>query len=135
MIQKDGEFERAIEFSPAWDKRHNNPKKDYGIHCMDMRFILKGPLGITQFCIYTGWFLKKNRDTTTLPMYMAADLGYHSPKPTYENQSEMECCYLGKCYYDGSTLLAQQLFDNFIEVGNEEVIWNKLKEVYYSRLG
>lgn len=34
--------ERIVEFTPAFDKRSSDPSKDYGIHGVDMRMVLKG---------------------------------------------------------------------------------------------
>lgn len=41
--------ERIVEFTPAFDKRSSDPSKDYGIHGVDMRMVLKGENAATQF--------------------------------------------------------------------------------------
>ena len=38
-------MERIIKFHQAYDKRHPNPSKNYGIHGVDLVFVLKGELG------------------------------------------------------------------------------------------
>lgn len=49
-----GDRTRLVEWTPAYDKQ---PK--YGIHGMELRFVLKGPEGATQFLLYTNWLLKR----------------------------------------------------------------------------
>jgi hypothetical protein len=97
-------FERIVEFNPAFDKRDSDPKKDHGIHGVEMRWILKGAKGAVQFLVFTNWQLphitqegvermKHARDVAMelrcFWMPMAADLGYHSKFPMYEGQEPM----------------------------------------------
>ena len=42
-------LEKKINFTPAFDRRDPDPKKDYGIHGVDMRCYLTGPEGVVQF--------------------------------------------------------------------------------------
>lgn len=91
------EFKRIIEWTKAFDKRDKDPKKNYGIHGMEIRFVLRGPLGAVQFLLFTNWMMphiaKKYEHSKECTKYdfctnrpMPADLGYHSLKPTYEGQ-------------------------------------------------
>jgi hypothetical protein len=50
-------LERITEFAPAFDKRDPDPKKNYGIHGVDLRMVLKGEEGAVQFVLFTGWML------------------------------------------------------------------------------
>ena len=136
------EAERITEWSPAWDKRDDDPKKDCGIHGMNLKFLLKGEKGAIQFVIYTNWMLPKNRRRwdeevkAHLLQPMAADVGYHSPIALYEGQEQItdECPYLdGKpCYYDGSSTYAETVFDRFVTEG-ENAVWEVLEEEYRQR--
>ena len=132
--------ERIITFSPALDKRNTDPKKNYGIHGVDLRFVLKGDEGAIQFVLYTGWHLPhvahelKQRGSEMLAP-MPADLGYHSPHPMYEGQTSMGPCeYLNghDCYYDGSSLNAEGVFELLLEEGSDRV-WKELEEEYERR--
>jgi hypothetical protein len=133
----DGAFEKSVTWTPSYDKTNPDPLKSYGIGSVTMRFLLKGPLGATQFTLLTGWYLKHIRGRHRCDDHhcgnsaMASDLGYHSPKPTYEGQRSMECDVIpgGSCYYDGSTLSASELFDEFCERG-EDAIWERLMDNY-----
>jgi len=143
---KMSKMTREITIEPAFDKRNADPNKNYGIHGCNLRFVLKGPLGAVQFLLMTNWqlphvteeFLKRPRpDETSLRCFylpMPADLGYHSPKSTYKGQKSMGPCeYLdGKpCYYDGSGLNAEPVYERMLKEGSEGV-WKELEEYYKS---
>ena len=133
---------RKLEISPAYDKR---PK--YGQHCVDMRWLVQGRHGSVQFLLFTGWYPaiiptpdKRWQELTGVIRLgphdapMAADLGYHSRVPRYEDQMLMdkECPYLeppGPCYYDGSGLNARRIFSILVHKGGEAV-WEALEEYY-----
>jgi hypothetical protein len=102
-------FERITEWEPAFDRRSSNPKKNYGIHGVSMRWVLKGSKGAIQFVVYTQWMLphvyqeqiekfklvcatepdKIEMDLKIFWQPMAADLGYHSKVPMYDGQEVM----------------------------------------------
>lgn len=174
-------LERIIEVRPAFDKRSNNPKKDYGIHGCEIIFVLKGEEGAVQFLLYTNWYLphvqkafeqKMSPENAVLFRPIPADLGYHSPKPMYKGQKPMgstwvdmeaisrnldtlktastlgiepeeteeityptgvfdPCPYLdGKpCYYDGSGLAAERIYEIMLKEGSDGV-WKALEKYY-----
>lgn len=127
-------LEHEIQFSPAFDKRNPDPKIDFGIYCVEMRWLVKGPGGTVQFAVLTGWNLPSVEFNPTVEkLYpMASDLGYHSLVPHYEGQSRIkECPFVdGKtCYYDGSTLNAKPVLALLIENGHQAV-WDYLDEYY-----
>lgn len=140
------EFSRVVTVKGAFDKRHKDPEKNYGVHGMEMRFVLQGPLGAVQFVCYTNIHLEhvareqwnrrsRFKDDTDFQLSrpMGADIGYHSPSPQYDGQPEMECNLLpgGKCYYDGSTLAAEEFMPEFIE-GGSDAVWPMLEDKYRS---
>ena len=131
---------RETVITAAYDKR---PK--YGQHCVTMTFYIKGDKGVVQFVLYTGWYprLIPTPDkpwqelTRTLKLEehdhpLPADLGYHSPVPRYEGQSQMDNCKLlpeGKCYYGGSSLNAYRIFSIMVHEGGDKM-WEALEEEY-----
>ena len=136
-------FVRLVEWSPAWDKRHEDPTKNYGIHGMELRFVLKGPETATQFVLYTNWLLKHNQEAQDRVLApsphllchpLPADLGYHSLRPVYsEHQLADETCpYLDgrPCYYDGSALRALDLYWRFVAEG-DVIVWRELESEYW----
>lgn len=143
-------LQRIVDLSPAWDRRHPDPNKNYGIHGVELRMVLTGPLGATQFVVYTNWHLPhvmaeqlarhsgSPRDVELFFSPMAADVGYHSPVPLYEGQQSMGSCpYLDgqECYYDGSGLRAKEWFrEIFLPLGSDG-IWEALEKEYRERFG
>jgi hypothetical protein len=150
-------MERIVIFSPAFDKRHPEPGKNYGIHGVELKMVLKGDKGATQFVLYTNWMLphvtkemdnRILRESTTGRLSdislrctyhpLPADLGYHSPVPQYEGQSicSQSCEYLdGKpCYYDGSGLNAERIYEVLLKEGSEGV-WKELENYYNDLFG
>lgn len=132
-------FERIVNVTPAFDKRHPDPSKNYGIGACRIWFILKGPKGAVQFQIGTDWYLPeqqkelKNRPSIYDIQPQGWDVGYHSYKPMYEGQDPMgECDVLGcTCYYDGSSLRADDWVPEFL-AGGTEWLWPKLEAEYNS---
>jgi len=131
-------FQRVVEFRPAFDKRNADPHKNYGIHGVDMRMVLVGDRGAAQFVLYTGWHLPHvvsefKASGRSLGDPLPADLGYHSREPRYEGQTAASesCEYLGgcPCYYDGSGLNAERVFDALRAEGGEAV-WRELEDFY-----
>jgi hypothetical protein len=149
-------FERQVTFRAAYDRRDPDPGKNYGVHGVEIRFVLIGPKGAAQFLLYTNWMLphvQKERDEYTLdkilagdrlyrddPFYshkpMAADLGYHAREPRYEGQKKYDVCDFieGGCYYDGSTSNAEPVFDRLLHEG-EDGVWAELEDYYRNRFG
>ena len=135
-------MKRLIEWTPAYDLRDADPTKNYGIGSMRARFVLMGEHGAVQFLLYTGWYLEHNREeyrhTPGVGGPMAADLGYHSYKPHYEEQEPIadSCPYLNgaPCYYDGSGLAADRVFEVFLTEG-EEALWEELEDYYRDTFG
>ena len=137
---------REIVFYPAWDKRSNDPKTNYGVHGVELAFFLKGKEGAVQFKVMTMWQLphvQKETDSREPDFRhpylfhspMPSDLGYHARVPQYDGQDIMknECPVIGgPCYYDGSGLQAEKVFDILTEKGSEGV-WKYLEEYYKER--
>jgi len=169
------ELERSIDWSPAWDRRSNDPSKDYGVHGVQMVWMVRGPMGAITFVVYTNWMLPhvyewqdtkrkidfmkgvsklklraelehgKLEGTPILEVFedtccsfldrpMAADIGYHSLRSQYCGQEpQEECRYVfGPCYYDGSALRSQDVFQVLVEHGGE-VLWRYLEWEYHER--
>lgn len=171
MKEKVGKFTRELVITPAFDRRNPNPKKDFGIHGVEMRWHLIGKKGVVQFVLYTNWHLDKNEKELFgdfgSPKYdhhyralckpIAADIGYHSPVPMFEGHEPIWptrmvkdpkkkppfnykfpkigkkpplCSFFGKpCYYDGSSLYAEIVFEVLKSQG-EEGLWKFMEEYY-----
>lgn len=147
-------LQRIVEFFPAWDKRHSQPSKNYGIHGAELLMLVLGDKGAIQFRVSTKWHLpavQKELDQRTLAKSMTAgldkfdisatyhpmatDLGYHSKLPMYEDQEvvDTDCKWTGgPCYYDGSGLNADPVLKLLIGQGSDAV-WKRLEEEYTYR--
>lgn len=148
----ENDLEKIIQFDPAWDRRDPRPSKNYGVHGVEINFILRGPHGATSFRLFTHWMLphvvreqvKKYTSRALdegqayyLLSPMPADLGFHSVEPV-EYATQMDYCTTiyddsqeakKGCWYDGSGLQAEQLFEEFVAKG-EDVIWERLGQNY-----
>jgi len=139
---------RRIEFTAAYDR----VDEGYGIHGVDMRWLLEGPKGVIQFVVFTNWYLPETQarldrkavggDLLSLQcLYhpQPADIGYHSPVPIREWQEKPSfeiCEYLGgkPCYYDGSSLGAESFFQLLVEKGHKAV-WEEMEKYYQETFG
>lgn len=140
-------FEKIVKFSPAFDKRSDEPKKNYGIGAMSIWFVLKGAKGAVQVMFGTDWYLPETikeyemfgNENKKPPIYLREDrkflrcwdVGYHSPKPMYNGQKKMDCEILGKCYYDGTSLRGEDddIVEKFLKEGSD-FIWKYLEKEY-----
>ena len=134
-------MERIIKLEAGYDKRDPDPNKNYGIHGVNLRMVLKGSKGAVQFLLYTGWMVPSARETggySETAKYIPADLGYHSLMPMRDSDTPMSepCEFLdGKpCYYDGSSLAAGRIFNVLTEEGDEGV-WRELTAYYAEIFG
>jgi hypothetical protein len=135
----ENKFKKIIKFTPAFDERNDDPSKNYGIGSMTIRFVFQGAKGATQFLISTGMLLKHVQEEFNkkgwTSNWMGYDVGYHSPKPIFDGQEPIStdgsCSYVEgqNCYYDGSTLQAEKLAEQFVSTG-EDVIWEELNRLY-----
>ena len=139
-------LERSVTFSAAYDKRDKDPCKDYGIHGVEIKFLLKGAEGATQFVLYTNWHLPHVTKEMSMRYYepidndphwmerpQPADLGYHSLVPQYDGQTVVneECSVLDgrPCYYDSFGLRAEVVYHELLTKGDQGV-WAALEEEY-----
>lgn len=129
----DIEMKRVVRFVPAYDYRCDGG----GMHCAELYHFLSGPKGTVQFALATGWY----PDTIIAPDILlkpyASDLGIHSPSPLYTGHKPMEaeCEWIpngGPCYYDGSTLAAERIFQEVLQKGGD-VVWKRMEETYRAR--
>mgnify|MGYP007100049013 FL=1 len=136
-------FHRMVSFRPAFDRRHKDPTKNYGIGGVAIFFQLRGTNGGVTWEILTPMLLPrvhketcaKNTPETLEILYrgMGGPLSYHSLKPQFKGQTRREtpCEMTGKpyCYCDGSFIAGGDLYDVFLEKG-EEAVWEEMEKYY-----
>lgn len=90
-------LERRLVFRPGYHKVSEDPKKDYGVHGMEIHFYLIGNKGAVHFIMGTSLMLKEtyewwNATDREMPgdvmriLNTGIDVGYHSPTQVYEGQ-------------------------------------------------
>lgn len=140
------DLERIVRFEPGYDRRITPEGKNYGVHGMQIRFLLRGPKGVMQFLIMTDWFppmtVREYAVFHPQPVNayrpIPADVGYHAYHPQYEDQTPIrdECSFLNgaPCYYDGSSLYADEVYDEF-SVDGDAAVWRALEQRYDQLIG
>lgn len=141
-------FRREVIIRPAFDKRHKDPSKNYGVHGCDLCMYLHGPKATIQFIVYTHWHLPHVQEelipksvhyypdgecfSTLTPI--PADLGYHADESQYEEHQKYDCTLRpqGFCYYAGSGCAASGVWNTLVTKGSEGV-WEELEEYYIDR--
>ena len=130
------EFEQRVTIEPAYDLR----SEGRGAHGATLRMVLAGPLGATQFVLYTNWYLPgfledlkaKGAVPEVLTRPIPADLGYHWRTEPYEGCYHRDDCDIlgeGGCYYDGSGLNAERVF-GLLLTGGSDAVWAELRSYY-----
>lgn len=150
-------LKREIKISSAFDRRDETPGKDYGIGSCRIFFIVKGGKGAVTVSFFTNWYLpstlkeykeegiyKNNiyapRDNFKTKIDLIATTNpigtgswdIHSKKKLYDGQTllDRDCEFTGgKCYCDGSSLMADEYLQLLFEKGSDGV-FERLEEDY-----
>lgn len=140
------ELKRQCEFVPGFDKRHEDPMKNYGISGGKFIFVVSGERGAVHFVCganmypdsaiahLVGHYSNSAAEFAESVKPMGYDVGYHSPKPIYEGQiAHSDCEWIGgDCYSDGSALRAAEWMDEFAARGTAW-LWPALEQEYRER--
>ncbi len=133
-------FEHRVLWTPAY----NHPTEGGGRRSLGVTFCAIGPKGAVDFAFTTGIYCATDRDDIengglicldgrrrpalgVLPY----DLGRHSIEPRHPGESSQRCHLLacGRCYYNGSSLNAEDALDVLTDEG-EEALWDLLHRFY-----
>ncbi len=97
-------------------------------------WVLIGPRGAVQFSYMKSPPHPIFQRLTKTPGYLGTDVGRHSYKPEYEDQTKMDCDLLvGQdfCYYDGSSLRAEYWLEAWAQHDFDEAwLWQTLHLEY-----
>ena len=139
---RNDKLEKIVVFTPAYDKRHSDPSKNYGIGSVRCLMVLKGKKGAVHFSFGTGMYFPETHREWLVKFpdhdpvrYMGHDVGYHSPTRRYKDQlkSQEKCDWINKpCYCDGSALRADEWMNILVRKGSKK-IWEMLEEDYKDR--
>ena len=139
-------FKAILRLKMPFDLRHTEDSKNYGVSGLLAWFILIKDNKAVQFLVgFNSYLSTVDRNKSSFIKDISAyDLGYHSPEPFYEFQSQQECDLLegGKCYYDGSGLNADEFWEDIEkrsigdkEYDMEDEIFKKLEEYWDETFG
>jgi hypothetical protein len=146
------DFIKTVRFFPATDRR-NDPKGNYGIHGVDLDFVLTGPAGGIEWIVYTNWQLPHVQRETDQNILSRAKTGLldsvaldtHSrPSPSMlsahsfapfdrrnKKPSRTDCGITGgNCWTKPITYLTKPIFESLLKEGDEGV-WACLEHYYH----
>jgi hypothetical protein len=140
MAAEKEELYRYFRFSPPFDKRHTDPKKNYGIGAATLYFAVIGEKGAISCTFSTNIYTpavsrelkQKNSDLINKPIE-AWSLDGHSRRPSDSKTYMKDCSTLGgECWCDGSGLVAQdeKLAEMLMEKGSDAV-YEFLEKAYF----
>lgn len=89
----------------------------------DRHYVLSGPKG----AITLGISRPMPTDSRIL-----TDIGYHSPVPHSYGTHMNECPFMeGECWYDGSSLAGQTMWEEYEANGDLDGLWERLEDWYH----
>ncbi len=133
-------MKRLKQLIPGYDKRHEDPTKNYGIHCSEIRYAVIGRNGAVEYTEYTGVF----PESTGQPPSKAfgAHVSFHAHRPWYKRQygpMKNTCHLLHKqCWCDTGYIVADLVFRagiNAGEAGKDEAIYAELEKLFADQFG
>ncbi len=149
-------LKRQITISSAYDKRSEDPKKNYGIGSCRIYFAVIGEDGAITVNFFTNWYLPstikeyaeegifinrldgiKDKFKTQIDLLNTKETiysgswDYHSKKKKHKYLTKLTGCEFtgGDCYGEGSCLRADDYLKLLFEKGSEGV-FEKLEEDY-----
>jgi len=142
IVRFEGGFD-CIKFYCKFNSKSCYPGEggSHGKHGVAIRFVLQGNDGAVQFLLYTGWLPQYKKPSSIGYINIAdwgfsptpADLGCHSRTARYPGQepftNSCEYCDGKPCYYDGSSLNANDAMYALVN-GGDEALWSFLEGYY-----
>lgn len=153
---------RKLIFIPAFDRTDPDPKKDYGVGCLELLFMVMGEKGVVQLQLLTQWYLphvmkrrlewlkrdvRMGKEDFLLEHFIEPnpiDLCYFSLVRNNEDETFFEegLSYLGNIpyyygykYYDDEQRVAKEVaFRKLVDEG-DEALWKYLEDYYVEVFG
>lgn len=137
-------MKHVVTFQPAYDKRHPDPRKNYGVHGVHIYFAVideeRGE-GLS-FSVATNWHVPAvQRETDALPFNHQFPYLFHKPLAfavqihqkvrQHEYQHENQDCSItgGACYITDSATLGKSFLQTLIE-GGDEALFARMEQQY-----
>lgn len=152
-------MEHKIIFLPAWDKSDPDPTKDYGVNCINIKFLVIGNRGVVEFDLSTNWYLphiikrrlehlkqdvfigKEDYLLTSKMSPYPLDICYYSLERISEDDTYFESglsyvfdhkpCYYGYRYEDeGKEVWTTDFVYNLLLERGDGAVWDYLENYY-----
>lgn len=135
-------LKRKIDMFPSYDEREN-PKGNYGIGAVKIRFALIGEKGAVTFSLYTDWFIesarqhlkKFNHISENKPNVM--DFSWHFFQEKEDCDMQFNECDLSptkKCWFNSSGIYGKKYLEGFLS-GGSDYVWECLEKEYKENIG
>lgn len=132
-------FERRMYLTAAWDRRDPDPRKNYGVHGVDLHFALIGPLGAVSWRLMTPWVLPQVAEWwATLPapvLYTPTADGvyWHRQVDGLETAGAQPCNFFGACVAEQiGSISREDVLEALIAQGDAGV-WAVLERTYHEQ--
>ena len=143
-MSKTPEFKKIVKFRPAFDRRHPDPKKNYGIGCVSIFFVLVGEKGAVSFSCSTGIYLdhvldeQENNRFGSWPRPMGYVVASCTPLPKGSKDEDgkliPDCEWFPQpCKGDCNYLASDDVF-TALKTKGDEGVWKCLEDYYQSWL-
>lgn len=154
---------RKLLFLPAFDRTDPDPSKNYGVGCLELRFLVSGSKGMVELQLLTQWYLphvmKRRLQVLKQDIWMGKedfllehfiepnpiDLCYYSLVRRSEDESLFEegisyfenksPCYYGYKYLDENENVAKEIALRKLVDEGDEALWKYLEEYYVEVFG
>lgn len=150
MNKKNLVLKREIIIHSAYDRRNEDPSKDYGIGACRIFFVVSGKKGAITVNFGTNWYLPSTvteykqvgvrgrivdleKESSPITFY---SWDIHSKKKMYLGQKKMKACEFvkGGCYCDGSCSKSEQYLTLLLQNGSNAVL-DQLEKDYKDYFG
>lgn len=154
---------RKLIFQPAFDRTDPDPKKNYGVGCLELLFMVFGDKGAVQLQLLTQWYLphvmdrrleslkqdiRMGKEDFLLKDFIEPhpiDLCYFRPDRSNEDETFFDkgvpyfmdgaSCYYGYKYLDADERVAKDVaFRKLVDEG-DEALWKYLEDYYVEVFG
>lgn len=128
-------YERRIITKAAFEQRHDDPNRDYGIGGVSITFALIGKGRAVDWDLMTDCFLphtekRLKKETRSWLGPTAGGVGFHYGKSQYDGMAQSDECNLigGPCFYDTGFLIGDEVYRAFA-CGGIDGVFGKLREL------
>ncbi len=135
---------RTVTFQAAWDKRNPDPAKNYGVHGIQIDFVVRGPEGAVYVALMTDWVLPEVQQwheqlAEANPMLRQVNgrqlldrVSIHSriPREGWEANGKKCDFFDGPCWVTCFSYMASDpIWETMLREGDAG-FWRSLEEIY-----